>query len=125
VEAGTPRLNTESATVSTMIDQTFVQNLPLNGRSFQTLIMLTPGVVIIATAYDDQGQFSVNGQRADANSLSTESPPTSASPATQHSSRPPGERCPRSPLWVGPTALYGVRTHSRRTNFHCDALGNE
>jgi hypothetical protein len=67
VQAGPPLVNTESATVSTVIDQTFVQNLPLNGRSFQTLIMLTPGVVVTATAYNDQGQFSVNGQRADAN----------------------------------------------------------
>ncbi len=29
--------------------------------------MLTPGVVVSQTAFDDQGQFSVNGQRADAN----------------------------------------------------------
>jgi Carboxypeptidase regulatory-like domain/TonB dependent receptor len=67
VEAGAPLANTESATVSTVIDHTFVDNLPLNGRSFQTLIMLTPGVVVTQTVYDDQGQFSVNGQRADAN----------------------------------------------------------
>ena len=67
VEAGTPLVNTESATVSTVIDRTFVENLPLNGRSFQTLIMLTPGVVVTTTAAYDQGQFSVNGQRADAN----------------------------------------------------------
>jgi carboxypeptidase family protein/TonB-dependent receptor-like protein len=67
VEAGASLVNTESATVSTVIDRTFVENLPLNGRSFQTLIMLTPGVVVTATRFDDQGQFSVNGQRADAN----------------------------------------------------------
>jgi Carboxypeptidase regulatory-like domain/TonB dependent receptor len=67
VQSGTSLMNTESATVSTVIDQTFVENIPLNGRSFQTLIMLTPGVVVTATAGDDQGQFSVNGQRADAN----------------------------------------------------------
>src|SRR4029077_14594089 len=67
VEAGAPLVNTESAAVSTVIDRTFVEDLPLNGRSFQTLIMLTPGVVVTATAFDDQGQFSVNGQRADAN----------------------------------------------------------
>jgi hypothetical protein len=67
VEAGAPLVNTESGTVSTVIDHTFVDNLPLNGRSFQTLIMLTPGVVVTQTAFDDQGQFSVNGQRADAN----------------------------------------------------------
>ena len=67
VEAGAPLVNTESATVSTVIDRTFVENLPLNGRTFQTLIMLTPGVVITTTTFSDQGQFSVNGQRADAN----------------------------------------------------------
>jgi hypothetical protein len=67
VEAGAPLVNTESGTVSTVIDHAFVENLPLNGRSFQTLIMLTPGVVVTATAFQDQGQFSVNGQRADGN----------------------------------------------------------
>jgi hypothetical protein len=67
VQAGAPLVNTTSATVSTVVDQTFVENIPLNGRSFQTLIMLTPGVVVTQTAFDDQGQFSVNGQRADAN----------------------------------------------------------
>src|SRR6267154_5078155 len=67
VSAGAPLLNTESGTVSTVVDRTFVEDIPLNGRSFQTLIMLTPGVVVTATAFDDQGQFSVNGQRADAN----------------------------------------------------------
>jgi hypothetical protein len=67
VEAGAPLLNTESGTVSTIIDRAFVDNIPLNGRSFQTLIMLTPGVVVTATLVQDQGQFSVNGQRADGN----------------------------------------------------------
>ena len=60
-------VETSSATVSTVVDHSFVENMPLNGRSFQTLIMLTPGVVVTQTAFDDQGQFSVNGQRADAN----------------------------------------------------------
>jgi hypothetical protein len=67
VEAGAPLVNTQSATVSTVIDRNFVENLPLNGRSFQTLIMLTPGVVVTPATFADQGQFSVNGQRADAN----------------------------------------------------------
>jgi Carboxypeptidase regulatory-like domain/TonB dependent receptor len=67
VKGGAPLVNTESATVSTVVDSKFVEDLPLNGRSFQTLILLTPGVVVTQTAFDDQGQFSVNGQRADAN----------------------------------------------------------
>ena len=46
VEGATPLVDTESATVSTVVDRNFAENLPLNGRSFQTLIELTPGVVL-------------------------------------------------------------------------------
>ena len=66
-EAGASLLSTDSATVSTVVDRTFAEDIPLNGRSFQTLILLTPGAVVTAAAFNDQGQFSVNGQRADAN----------------------------------------------------------
>jgi len=67
VEAGAPMVNTESAAVSTVIDRTFVENIPLNGRSFQSLITLTPGVVLTKASSSSPGQFSVNGQRSDAN----------------------------------------------------------
>ncbi|HET6975310.1 MAG TPA: TonB-dependent receptor [Pyrinomonadaceae bacterium] len=67
VESGAPLVNTESGSVSTVINRKFVDNVPLNGRSFQTLIDLTPGVVVTPSTFADQGQFSVNGQRADAN----------------------------------------------------------
>jgi hypothetical protein len=67
VEANALNVNTTDATVSTVVDRHFAEELPLNGRSFQTLIMLAPGVAVTSTAFDDQGQFSVNGQRADAN----------------------------------------------------------
>jgi hypothetical protein len=60
-------LNTTDGTVSTVVDRQFVENLPLNGRSFQTLIQLTPGVVLTPGNYADSGQFSVNGQRAASN----------------------------------------------------------
>lgn len=63
VEGGAPLLNTESSAVSTVIDRQMVENMPLNGRSLQTLFLLTPGV----TQTNEQGQFSVNGQRTDAN----------------------------------------------------------
>jgi len=68
VESGASSLNTESATVSTLVDNRFVENLPLNGRSFSSLLDLTPGIVLTSTAaYYEQGQFSVNGQRPNAN----------------------------------------------------------
>jgi hypothetical protein len=76
VEGGAPLVNTESAAVSTVIDQTYVENMPLNGRSFQDLILLTPGVVTqspqtsgAASYYGvgQTGEFSVNGQRTESN----------------------------------------------------------
>jgi len=67
VEANAQQVNTTDATVSTVVDRQFAENLPLNGRSFQTLIQLTPGVVLTANNGIDTGQFSVNGQRASSN----------------------------------------------------------
>ena len=60
-------LISESPAVGTVVDRQFVANLPLNGRSFQTLITLSPGVVLTRTDNQNQGQFSINGQRANAN----------------------------------------------------------
>src|ERR1700739_3594992 len=67
VQGGAPLVNTENATVSTVIDRQFAENLPMNGRSFQSLIDLAPGVVLTSSTDTDSGQFSVNGQRANAN----------------------------------------------------------
>jgi hypothetical protein len=67
VEGGTPLVSNESPAVSTVVDRQFADSLPLNGRSFQTLIDLTPGVVLIVSSPSDAGQFSINGQRGDAN----------------------------------------------------------
>jgi hypothetical protein len=67
VTAGAPLVNTTDATVSTVVDRQFAENLPMNGRSFQSLIQLTPGVVLTANNGVDTGQFSVNGQRANSN----------------------------------------------------------
>ena len=59
-----------SPSVGTVVDRQFVANIPLNGRSFQSLINLTPGVVSVPTgSANTGGQFSVNGQRASSNSF--------------------------------------------------------
>ena len=73
VEGGAPIVNTENASVGTVIDRNFVESLPLNGRSFNTLLQLTPGVVIapISSGFE-HGQFSIAGQRTDANSFSVD-----------------------------------------------------
>lgn len=64
-------INTTDASVSTVVDQSYVKNMPLNGRSFQDLILLTPGIVTNSpqspSAGGQTGEFSVNGQRTEAN----------------------------------------------------------
>jgi hypothetical protein len=67
VEGGVSLVNTESAEVSTVVDRQFAENMPLNGRSFQTLLQLTPGLVLTPTSDLTPGQFSVNGQRTSTN----------------------------------------------------------
>lgn len=68
----TPPLLEQTPAIGTTVDQQFVGNLPLNGRSFQNLITLSPGVVLTKTSVTEQGQFSVNGQRSNANYLTVD-----------------------------------------------------
>ncbi|MCU1315247.1 MAG: TonB-dependent receptor plug [Candidatus Acidoferrum typicum] len=67
VTGGAPLVNTEDASVSTVVDRNFAENLPMNGRSFQSLIDLTPGVVVTPVGITEGGQFSTDGQRANSN----------------------------------------------------------
>src|ERR1700733_6267990 len=73
VEGGVSMINTTDASVSTVIDHTYVENMPLNGRSFQDLILLTPGIVTQTPQNNGTsllgrtGEFSVNGQRTEEN----------------------------------------------------------
>jgi hypothetical protein len=67
-----PSRVTVSPAVGTVIDRQFVANMPLNGRSLQSLIQLVPGVVLTPTGVGSGSptgttQFSVNGQRTTAN----------------------------------------------------------
>lgn len=62
----------ETPAVATVVDRKFVENQPLNGRSFQTLIGLSPGVVFTPANVVTQGQFSVNGQRPSTNNFNVD-----------------------------------------------------
>jgi len=71
VQAGVSNINTTDASISTVVDQSYVANMPLNGRSFQDLILLTPGVTTRTPqapgSAGASGEFSVNGQRTEEN----------------------------------------------------------
>jgi hypothetical protein len=61
-------INTTDAAVSTIIDRQFVENMPLNGRTFQSLLTLAPGVVAVPSAgVGVSGEITVNGQRTEGN----------------------------------------------------------
>jgi|HubBroStandDraft_6_1064221.scaffolds.fasta_scaffold00663_15 hypothetical protein len=65
--------NTTDATVSTVIDRDFVENIPLNGRSFQDLETLVPGVALVqSNGVGNSGEITINGQRTEANSFSVD-----------------------------------------------------
>lgn len=60
-------INTTDASVSTVVDRQFVENIPLNGRSFQPLMTQIPGVSIVPSTSGRSGELTVNGQRTEAN----------------------------------------------------------
>jgi hypothetical protein len=64
VNANAEHLATDNPAVGVLVNRDFVENTPLNGRSFQDLIALAPGAVSSASG---DGYYSVNGQREDAN----------------------------------------------------------
>ncbi|MBS1793232.1 MAG: TonB-dependent receptor [Acidobacteria bacterium] len=72
VEVAADQLVTDSPAVSTVVDRQFIENQPLNGRSFQNLVELSPGVVISPSNLVNPGQFSVNGQRTSSNYLTVD-----------------------------------------------------
>lgn len=80
-------INTTDAAVGTVIDRQFVQNIPMNGRSFQSLVLLSPGVITNTPQVgagtppsNDQGEYSVNGMRTDANNFTVDGASASNNP---------------------------------------------
>ncbi|MGB9070546.1 MAG: TonB-dependent receptor [Candidatus Acidiferrales bacterium] len=66
VNGDAERMETDNPAVGLLVNRDFVENMPLNGRSFQDLIALAPGTVSSSFGY------SVNGQRDDANNYSVD-----------------------------------------------------
>lgn len=56
-----------SPSTDVLVNRQFIDRTPLNGRSVQSLIALAPGFVLTKTSNENQGQFSVNGQRSNSN----------------------------------------------------------
>lgn len=68
VKGGVPQVETTTSTISSLIDQKQMSDLPLNGRNFAQLIQLAPGVQSVpagagGTFYGTNGEYSISGQR--------------------------------------------------------------
>jgi|HubBroStandDraft_6_1064221.scaffolds.fasta_scaffold00510_13 hypothetical protein len=69
VSAGISEAETTNPAVSMTVTREFVEDMPLNGRSFQDLIQLAPGT---ASAASGSGFYSIDGQRTDANNFTVD-----------------------------------------------------
>ena len=67
VDSSGQSLNTDDVQMDTVVNTQLVANLPLNGRSFQDLIAMTPGTLISSPQAPRIGGFNVNGQQVDTN----------------------------------------------------------
>ncbi len=72
VTGGPPLINTEDASVGTVIDRKIIDQMPLSGRGIQSLIELSPGVVVVPVVAPSGGQFVVNGQRSNSNYITVD-----------------------------------------------------
>jgi hypothetical protein len=74
VQAEASQVETTSATVGALVDQTQMRELPLNGRNFEQLILLAPGVqsfspVQASGAQGRSDSYSVSGSRPEGQAL--------------------------------------------------------
>ena len=74
VTAAPPRIDVASGSVSGLVDHRQIRDLPLNGRSFQQLALLQPGVTAAFAAGNDvvggrTPKISINGARPEQNSF--------------------------------------------------------
>jgi hypothetical protein len=69
VNSSPEHIATDDAAVGLLVNRDFVENMPLNGRSFEDLILLTPGALTDGGGFvgSQYGTITVNGQRSDAN----------------------------------------------------------
>ncbi len=90
INAEASPLQTESASIGTVIDQAKIVRLPLNGREFQQLALLVPGAVPAAqgSSLSFRGGFNVNGARESSNQFLLDGVDDNNSSANQFTFRP-------------------------------------
>lgn len=67
VESSPVLLNSDDASVGTLIGREWIEHLPLNGRGLLSLLELAPSTVVTPATRGESGQFSASGQRPNTN----------------------------------------------------------
>ena len=60
-------IQSEDASLGTVVGREWIQKLPLNGRGLLGMLELAPGTVVTPATRGEPGQFSVSGQRPNTN----------------------------------------------------------
>src|SRR5579883_2185535 len=69
IQARAPIIETDTASLGTVVDNRRIVELPLNGRNFEQLAVLAPGVVAPVAGAGNAAYFSVAGTRGLSNSF--------------------------------------------------------
>jgi hypothetical protein len=104
VNSNSEHMETDNPAVGLLVDRTFVENTPLNGRSFQDLIALAPGTVSSAQG---NGLFSINGQHDDSNYFTVDGVAANINPGIPNT---PSSAQGLSGVLPGQTALGTTQT---------------
>jgi hypothetical protein len=130
VEAAPPLLDTQTSSVGTTIGQTKVDQVPLNGRSFLELTLLTAGVFPATSGSrlsDRGGSVNVNGMRETMNSYWLDGLDDTSTGVGQFTVAPPLDSVQEFRMETGvyeakfgahAGAQVNVVTHSGTNEFH-------
>jgi carboxypeptidase family protein/TonB-dependent receptor-like protein len=111
VKAEVPAIETTNATLSGLVGQQQMRDLPLNGRSYDRLALLAPGVIYLPNSNTGSQsgtglQISSNGARNDANLYLLD-----GTTVNDHSNRGPGSAAGLS-LGVEAVREFRILTHN-------------
>jgi hypothetical protein len=67
VEGETASLSATDTSVTTLVGRDLIEPLPVNGRSLLHVLEFAPGLIVTPATNGEAGQFTVNGQRPNAN----------------------------------------------------------
>ena len=101
VDASGLLVNSEDASVTKVVNRRFVSEIPLNGRSFQDLITMTPGAITESPQTAGFGDFSVDGQLADTNTYMVDGVSANIGPGSLTGRR----KLPSAGQYAGTTSL--------------------